>query len=94
MVPLHEYLGSRGHVGFMACSRMDWRYSNNKPGIEKIVRVTSMLQYWEKKRCNLRSERLASTEEPESSEYVKQIMDDINAETPDKTSAVADAVVF
>jgi hypothetical protein len=53
-----------------------------------------MLQYWEKKRCNLRSERLASTEEPESSEYVKQIMDDINAETPDKTSAVADAVVF
>ena len=78
----------------MACSDIDCRYVNNKPGIEKIVRVTSTLQYWEKKRCNLRSERLASTEEAESSEYVKQIMDVINAETPDETSAVADAVVF
>jgi hypothetical protein len=94
MASLHEYLGGHGYVDFMSCTDIDCRCSNNKPGIEKIVRVTSMLQYWEKKRCNLRSERLASTEEPESSEYVKQIMDDINAETPDKTSAVADAVVF
>ena len=32
--------------------------------------------------------------EPESSEYVKQIMDVINEETPDKPSEIADAVVL
>ena len=38
--------------------------------------------------------RWQALKEAESSEYVKQIMDVINEETPDKTSAVADAVVF
>ncbi|MBI2485798.1 MAG: hypothetical protein HYW01_02340 [Deltaproteobacteria bacterium] len=61
--------------------------------IDRGIRVASMLQYWEKKGCNLRSEKLVSTEEPESSEYVKQIMEVINAEAPDKASEAADGVV-
>jgi uncharacterized iron-regulated protein len=58
------------------------------------VKVTSMLQYWEKKSCNLRYEKLVSTEEPESLEYVGQMMEAIHADAPDKASDVADAVVI
>lgn len=57
------------------------------------IRFISMLQYWEKKRCDTRSEMLVSTEEPQSLEYVKEIMEAIHAKTPDKASSVADAVV-
>ncbi len=62
--------------------------------VNRGIRLASILQYWEKKECDLRSEKLISTKEPESSKYVKQIMDVIQAETLDKTSAAADAVVF
>jgi hypothetical protein len=58
------------------------------------IKVISMLQYWEKKSCNLRNERLVSTEELESLEYIGQIMKAIHAEAPDKASDVADAVVI
>ena len=58
------------------------------------IKVTSMLQYWENKSCNLRNQRLVSTEEPESLEYVGRIMEAIHANAPDKASDVADAVVI
>lgn len=61
--------------------------------VDRGIKVASMLQYWEKKRCYIRSEKLVDSEEPESSEYVKQIIDVIHAETPDKASDVADGVI-
>jgi len=51
------------------------------------------MQYWEREKCGFRSKKLVSTEEPESLEYIKRKMDVLNAETPDKAYAVADAVV-
>lgn len=61
--------------------------------VDRGIKVASMLQYWEKKRCYIRSEKLVDTEEPESSEYINQIMDAIHAEAPDKASEVADGVI-
>lgn len=61
--------------------------------VNRGVKVASMLQYWEKKECDLRSEKLVSAEEPESLEYVEPIMNAINAQTPDKASEVTDGVV-
>ncbi len=61
--------------------------------VNRGIRVASMLQYWEKKGCDVRSEKLVSTTEPESSEYIKQIIEVLNAETPDKASDVADGVI-
>jgi hypothetical protein len=61
--------------------------------VNRGIRVASMLEYWEKKGCAVRSEKLVSTREPESLEYIKQIMEVINAETPDKASDVADGVI-
>ena len=61
--------------------------------VDRGIKVASMLQYWEKKRCYIRSEKFVHTEEPESSEYVNEIMDAIHAETPDKASEVTDGVI-
>ncbi len=61
--------------------------------INRGTSVATMLQYWEKKGCDLRSEKLVSTKEPESFKYIKQIMEVIDAETPDKASDVADGVI-
>lgn len=61
--------------------------------VDRGIRVASILQYWEKKVCDLRSEKLVSTTEPESSEYIKQIIEVLNAKTPDKASDVADGVI-
>jgi uncharacterized iron-regulated protein len=62
--------------------------------VNRGIRVASLLQYWEKNGCDLRSEKLLSTKEPDSLEYVKQIMDVINAKNPAKASDVADGVVI
>lgn len=61
--------------------------------VDRGIKVASMLQYWEKQRCHLRSEKMVDTEKPESAEYIKQITDAIHAETPDKASEVADGVI-
>lgn len=61
--------------------------------VDRGIKVVSVLQYWEKKRCFLRSEKIVDTEKPESAEYVRQITDAIHAEIPDKASEVADAVI-
>jgi hypothetical protein len=61
--------------------------------IDRGIRVASMLQYWEKKGCELRSEKLVSAREPESLEYIKQIMEGLTAKAPDKASDVADGVI-
>ncbi len=61
--------------------------------VHRGIKVVSMLQYWEKKRCYLRSEKMVDTEKPEAAEYVKQITDAIHAEIPDKASEVTDGVI-
>ena len=61
--------------------------------VDRGIKVASMLQYWEKKKCYLRSEKIVDTERPESAEYVNQIAGAIHAETPDKASEVADGVI-
>jgi hypothetical protein len=61
--------------------------------VNRGFKVASILQYWEKKGCHLRSEKLVSAEETESLKYVKEIMDVIHAKTPDEASEVADGVI-
>lgn len=61
--------------------------------VNRGIGVASFLQYWEKKGCDLRSERVVSTTKPESLEYIKQIMEVLNAESPDNASEVADGVI-
>ncbi|MGB7292390.1 MAG: hypothetical protein WBD99_09475 [Thermodesulfobacteriota bacterium] len=84
---------------FHAMKEVKW-HSNPLAGeslgerlVDRGIKVASMLQYWEKKRCHIRSEKLVDTAESESSEYVNQIMDAIHAETPDNASEVADGVI-
>ncbi len=61
--------------------------------VNRGIKVATMLQYWEKKGCDLRSEKLISTRESESFKYIKQIMEVLNAKTPDKATDVADGVI-
>ena len=84
---------------FHAMKKVKWNSaplageSLGKRLVDRGIKVASMLQYWEKKKCYLRSEKIVDTEKPESAEYVKQITDAIHAETPDRASEVADGVI-
>ncbi|MGH7799372.1 MAG: hypothetical protein ACREOW_01930 [Thermodesulfobacteriota bacterium] len=50
--------------------------------VRRRLRVASVLQYWSKEDCELRREEVLSTLDPSTLEYIKQIMDVMNAYPP------------
>ena len=62
--------------------------------VSRRLRVASVLQYWTKEDCELRREEVLSTLDPSTLEYIKQIMDVMNAYPPGEPSKVADGVVI
>lgn len=62
--------------------------------VRRKLQVASVLQYWSKEDCKLRREEVLSTSDPGTLEYVRKIMDAMNAYPPGKPSGVADAVVI
>ena len=62
--------------------------------VRRKLRVATVLQYWSKEDCEVRREEVLSTLDPSTLEYVKKIMDVMNAYPPSEPSEVADGVVI
>ncbi len=62
--------------------------------VRRRIRVASVLQYWSKEDCKVRSQEILSTLDPSAQEYVKQIMGVMDAYPPGEASEVVDGVVI